>query len=52
MLKEIIYGLLEEVKEYCDKNNVNIVNKDGSYKTVYEVLGELSQKVWNQDTIK
>lgn len=47
MSKEVMYGSLEEIKEACKQNGIDIVKDDGNYKTVYEVLGELSHKVFN-----
>lgn len=46
MLEEIAYDSLEEIKAACKENGVNIVNEDGSYKSTYEVLHELSHKVF------
>ena len=47
MLNEVMYGSLEEIKEACKEYNVDIANTDGSYRTIYEVLDELSHKVFN-----
>ena len=48
MLKEIMFSSLEEIKAACKENNVSIVNDDGTYKSTYEVLNELSQKIQSQ----
>ena len=42
LLKILANGTIEDVKNICKKFGVNIVNKDGSYKTIDKVFNELS----------
>lgn len=42
-----MYNSIEEIKRACREYGVDITNTDGSYRTIYEVLDELSHKVFN-----
>lgn len=43
LLKTLSSSSIDEVNELCKKVGVDIKNNDGSYKTIYEVLSELSE---------
>ena len=46
LLKTLSVSSIDDVKKAFKKVGVDITNSDGSYKTIDEVLSELS-KVWN-----
>lgn len=46
--KILTNGSIDDVKRVCMEVGVDIMNNDGSYKTIYEVFNELFE-VWNNN---
>ena len=46
LLRTLSNCSIDDVKKQCEQIGVNILNENGSYKTVCEVLNELSKIDW------
>lgn len=46
LLEDMCSYSMSEIKEACDEIGVSIVNNDGSYRNIYEVVIDLYDKIY------